>query len=77
MTSILTIVGAALLLSGCASSTPGSDPTASAREERYTPIGTYLPRKKGQTASNAGAISEVERENMKNTGAGTGAFTQH
>jgi hypothetical protein len=77
MTSILTIAGAALLLSACASTAPSSDHTASAREERYTPIGTYLPRKKGQTANNAGAISEVERENMKNTGAGTGAFTQH
>jgi ABC-type Fe3+-hydroxamate transport system substrate-binding protein len=77
MKSILTIAAAALLLSACASSTSGNENTASAREERYTPIGTYLPRKKGQTANNAGAVSEVERENMKNTGVGTGAFTQH
>jgi len=74
--SILTMSTTALLLAACASTTPTSENTASAREERYTPIGTYLPRKKGQTANNASAVSDVERENMKNSGPGTGAMSQ-
>jgi hypothetical protein len=77
LTSIFTLSAAALLLAGCASTTPDGERTAKAQEERYTPIGTYLPRKKGQTANNAGTVSEVERENMKNSGVGTGAMTQH
>jgi hypothetical protein len=77
LTSIFTLSAAALLLAGCASPTPDSESTAKAQEDRYTPIGTYLPRKKGQTANNAGTVSEVERENMKNSGVGTGAMTQH
>ena len=83
-TSLITSCAAALLLAACTSpapTTPAPAPdgakTASVREERTTPIGTYLPRKKGQTANNAGTVSEVERENMKNTGVGTGAMTQH
>ncbi|MEW7849300.1 hypothetical protein AB2N08_11410 [Massilia aurea] len=76
MKTILTIPAAALLLAACASSPSGSDNTASAREERYTPIGTYLPRKKGQTANNASTVSDVERENLKNGGPGTGAMSQ-
>jgi hypothetical protein len=79
---LLTSCAAALLLAACTTSAPTSPApdsakTASVREERTTPIGTYLPRKKGQTANNAGTVSEVERENMKNTGVGTGAMTQH
>jgi hypothetical protein len=77
LTSLLTSCAAALLLAACTSPAPDSAKTASVREERTTPIGTYLPRKKGQTANNAGTVSEVERENMKNTGVGTGAMTQH
>jgi len=77
LTSLLTACAAALLLAACTSPTPDGEKTASVREERTTPIGTYLPRKKGQTANNAGTISEVERENMKNSGVGTGAMTQH
>jgi len=79
---LLTSCAAALLLAACTTSAPtGPAPdgakTASVREERTTPIGTYLPRKKGQTVNNAGTVSEVERENMKNSGVGTGAMTQH
>jgi hypothetical protein len=79
---LLTSCAAALLLAACTTSAPISPSpdgtkTASVREERTTPIGTYLPRKKGQTANNAGTVSEVERENMKNSGVGTGAMTQH
>ena len=77
LTSIFTLSAAALLLAGCASTTPDGERTAKAQEERYTPIGTYLPRKKGQTANTAGTVSEVERENMKNSSVGTGAMTQH
>jgi hypothetical protein len=79
---LLTSCAAALLLAACTTSAPTSPApdgakTANVREERTTPIGTYLPRKKGQTVNNAGTLSEVERENMKNSGVGTGAMTQH
>ena len=80
LTSLLSSCAAALLLAACTSPAPDgatTATTASVREERTTPIGTYLPRKKGQTANNAGTVSEVERENMKNSGVGTGAMTQH
>ena len=77
LTSLLTSCAAALLLAGCTSPAPDGANTASVREERTTPIGTYLPRKKGQTANNAGTVSDIERENMKNSGVGTGAMTQH
>ena len=77
LTSLLASCAAALLLAACTNPAPDGANTANAQEERYTPIGTYLPRKKGQTANNAGTISEVERENMKNSGVGTGAMTQH
>ena len=77
LTSLFASCAAALLLAACTSPAPDGANTASVREERTTPIGTYLPRKKGQTANNAGTISEVERENMKNSGVGTGAMTQH
>jgi len=77
LTSLLSSCAAALLLAACTSPAPDGATTASVREERTTPIGTYLPRKKGQTANNAGTVSEVERENMKNSGVGTGAMTQH
>ena len=82
LTSLFTSCAAALLLAACttpapASTAPDGAKTASVREERTTPIGTYLPRKKGQTANNAGTVSEVERENMKNSSVGTGAMTQH
>ena len=70
MKTLFAIPAAALLLAACASTAPGSDQTASAREERYTPIGTYLPRKKGQTANNASTVGEVELENLKNSGVG-------
>lgn len=78
---LLTSCAAALLLAACTTSAPTSPApdgakTANVREERTTPIGTYLPRKKGQTVNNAGTLSEVERENMKNSGVGTGAMTQ-
>lgn len=68
----LIVPAAALLLAGCASTTPGSDATASAQEERYVPIGTYLPRKRAQTANNASTVDKTELENMKNTGNGSG-----
>ncbi|MEM8511843.1 hypothetical protein RCH14_001143 [Massilia sp. MP_M2] len=77
LTSLLTSCAAALLLAACTSPAPDGAKTASVREERTTPIGTYLPRKKGQTANNAGTVSDIERENMKNSGVGTGAMTQH
>ena len=77
LTSLFASCAAALLLAACTSPAPDGEKTASVREERTTPIGTYLPRKKGQTANNAGTVSEVERENMKNSGVGTGAMTQH
>ena len=82
LTSLITSCAAALLLAACttpapASPAPDGAKTASVREERSTPIGTYLPRKKGQTANNAGTVSEVERENMKNSSVGTGAMTQN
>ena len=77
LTSLLTSCAAALFLAACTSPAPDGEKTASVREERTTPIGTYLPRKKGQTANNAGTVSEVERENMKHSGVGTGAMTQH
>jgi hypothetical protein len=82
LTSLFTSCAAALLLAACttpapASTAPDGAKTASVREERSTPIGTYLPRKKGQTVNNAGTVSDVERENMKNSGVGTGAMTQH
>lgn len=77
LTSLLTWCVAALLLAACTSPAPDGGKTANVREERTTPIGTYLPRKKGQTVNNAGTVSEVERENMKNSGVGTGAMTQH
>jgi hypothetical protein len=77
LTSLLTSCAAALLLAACTSPAPDGAKTASVREERTTPIGTYLPRKKGQTANNAGTVSEVERENMKNSSVGTGAMTQN
>lgn len=76
MKTTLMIPAAALLLAACASTTPDTDKTASAREERYTPIGTYLPRKKGQTANNAGTVSQTELENLKNSGNGAGAMTE-
>jgi len=77
LTSLLTSCAAVLLLAACTSPAPDGAKTASVREERTTPIGTYLPRKKGQTANNAGIVSDIERENMKNSGVGTGAMTQH
>lgn len=77
LTSLLTSCAAALLLAACTSPAPDGEKTANVREERTTPIGTYLPRKKGQMANHAGTVSEVERENMKNSSVGTGAMTQH
>lgn len=70
----LSIAAAALLLAGCASTTPNGDATASAsaQEERYVPIGTYLPRKRAQTANNASSVDKTDLENMKNAGNGTG-----
>ena len=63
-----------LLLAGCASTPPNGDATASAsaQEERYVPIGTYLPRKRAQTANNASSVDKTDLENMKNAGNGTG-----
>ncbi|WP_208280560.1 hypothetical protein [Massilia oculi] len=71
----LIVPAAALLLAGCASATPRGDAaaSASAQEERYVPIGTYLPRKRGQTANNASTVDKTDLENMKNAGNGTGA----
>jgi len=77
LTSLFASCAAALLLAACTSPAPYGANTASVREERTTPIGTYLPRKKGQTANNAGTVSDIERENMRNSGVGTGAMTQH
>jgi outer membrane biogenesis lipoprotein LolB len=77
LTSLFASCAAALLLAACTSPAPDGANTASVREERTTPIGTYLPRKKGQTANNAGTVSDIERENMRNSGVGTGAMTQH
>lgn len=71
MKIILIVPVAALLLAGCASTTPNGDATASAQEERYVPIGTYLPRKRGQTANNASTVDRTDLENMKNAGNGT------
>jgi len=70
----LIIPAAALLLAGCASTTPSGDavPRADAKEERYVPIGTYLPRKRAQTANNASTVDKTDLENMKNAGNGTG-----
>lgn len=70
----LIIPAAALLLAGCASTAPGGDAAAnaSAQEERYVPIGTYLPRKRAQTANNASTVDKTDLENMKNAGNGTG-----
>lgn len=75
MKIILIVPAAALLLAGCASTTPSGDvaASASAQEERYVPLGTYLPRKRGQTANNASAVDKTDLENMKNAGTGTGA----
>lgn len=72
----LIVPAAALLLAGCASSIPasGTSSTAStpdAHEERYVPLGTYLPRKRGQTANNASTVDETDLQNMKNAGTGT------
>ena len=68
----LIVPAAALLLAGCASTTPSGDAaSASAQEERYVPIGTYLPRKRGQTANNASTVDKTDLENMKNAGTGT------
>jgi PBP1b-binding outer membrane lipoprotein LpoB len=71
----LIVPAAALLLAGCASTTPRGDAaaSASAQEERYVPIGTYLPRKRGQTANNASTVDKTDLENMKNAGNGSGA----
>ena len=77
LTSLFASCAAALLLAACTSPAPDGANTASVREERTTPIGTYVPRKKGQTANNAGTVSDIERENMRNSGVGTGAMTQH
>ena len=77
LTSLFASCAAVLLLAACTSPAPDGANTASVREERTTPIGTYLPRKKGQTANNAGTVSDIERENMRNSGVGTGAMTQH
>ena len=79
----LIVPAAALLLAGCATSTPGGEPastttTASAssvQEERYVPLGTYLPRKRGQTANNSGTVDKTDLENMQNAGKGTGAMS--
>lgn len=70
----LIVPAAALLLAGCASTTPSGDAgaSASAQEERYVPIGTYLPRKRAQTANNASTVDKTDLENMKNSGNGTG-----
>lgn len=71
----LIVPAAALLLAGCASTTPAGDAavSASAKEERYVPIGTYLPRKRTQTANNASTVDKTDLENMKNTGNGAGS----
>jgi len=73
----LIVPAAALLLAGCASSTPTGNTASTAsspdaQEERYVPLGTYLPRKRGQTANNAGTVDETDLRNMKNAGTGTG-----
>ena len=73
MKIILIVPAAALLLAGCASTPPNGDATASAQEERYVPLGTYLPRKRGQTANNASSVDKTDLENMKNAGTGAGA----
>lgn len=72
MKMILIVSAALLLLAGCASTTPGEAAAAStgAQEERYVPLGTYLPRKRGQTANNSGTVDKTELENMKNVGNG-------
>ncbi|MDY0963621.1 MULTISPECIES: hypothetical protein [Massilia] len=72
MKIILIVPVAALLLAGCASTTSHGDATASAQEERYVPLGTYLPRKRAQTANNASTVDKTDLENMKNAGNGTG-----
>lgn len=73
MKTFLMIPAAALLLAGCAASTPtdGAKQSAHVSEERYTPIGTYLPRKKGQTANNSSSVDQRDLENMKSAGAAT------
>ena len=74
MKTILIVPAAALLLAACASPTGDKNAeSASVREETYTPIGTYLPRKKGQTANNAGTVDQTDLENMQRAGAATGA----
>ena len=73
----LIVPAAALLLAGCASTTRNLDgapnAAAGAQEERYVPLGTYLPRKRGQTANNAGSVDKTDLENMKNGGTGSSA----
>lgn len=78
MKIILIIPTVALLLAGCAASPAGDGATsASASEERYVPLGTYLPRKKSQLPDNGGAVDKTQLENMQRTGVGTGAASSY
>ena len=78
MKPILILPAVVLLLAGCAASSAGDGATgAGASEERYVPLGTYLPRKKSQLPDNGGTIDKTQLENMQRNGVGTGAASSY
>lgn len=71
-TAFLTVPALAIVLAGCAANNTGTTTTATeAREAREHRVGSYLPRKKGETAGNAGNVDKQQLENMQRVGAGT------
>lgn len=69
MKSVFALSAATILLAACAS--PGgadTDKQANMREERNVTVGSYLPRKNGQSPGNAGTVDKTELENMTRMG---------
>jgi hypothetical protein len=64
----LAALAASTLLTGCASD--GQNGTAYA-DSSYTPVGTYIPRKKGSAADNVTQVDKQALENDRTMGGGT------
>lgn len=70
MKAILTAAALCALSAGCALNAPqGGEQVA--QEERYTPTGTMIPRKKGEGAAPVGNVDKTQLENERTMQSGS------